>query len=182
MGGFEQGLAEDDLQGLDTLRIAKISGVILALSGLLAPVMISWFGYPGDFTFSIQSFLWALYFGTYGSGFQIIPSFAFFSVFPILIMRLVPPSAIVRYYQRKTSRRRALICVMVGDIFFLVEVLLFFVNSLIFMNPYYYFPLPIQMIVGFFILWSFPISEPTKPWESTKETKLWWEKKSGDMT
>jgi hypothetical protein len=182
MGGFELGSTEDNLQGPDTLRIAKISGVILAISGLLAPVIASWNGYLGNFTFSIQSLLWSLYLGTYGSGFLIDPVFAFFSLFPILILRLVPVSAIVRYYQRKTTRRRAIIGIIVGDIFFLAESVLFFVNLFIFMVPIYYFPLPIQMLVGFFILWKISIPEPTKPWDSANETKPWWEKKSGYMT
>jgi hypothetical protein len=182
MGGFELGPTEDNLQGPDTIRIAKISGAILVLLGLLAPVVVSWFGHLGDFSFIIQSPLWFLYLGTFGSDFEVVPIFGFSSVFPVLILRLVPASVIIRYYQEKTTRRRALIGIVVGDILFLAESLLFFVNSLINMVPLYYFPLPIQMLVGFFILWKFSIPEPTKPWESTKETKPWWEKESGDMT
>jgi hypothetical protein len=183
MGAIEIRPNETSLKTNDTSRFAKITGVIMILLGLLAPILISWSSYSGYYDFSIQSIIWALYLGTYGSGFQFIPFYFIFSAFPMLILRLVPASVIFRYYQGKTTRRRALIGMIVGDILFIAEGLLFFIISFsMFMSYYFLIPFPLQMVIGLFILWRFPIHEPTKPWESSKETKPWWEKESDDLT
>jgi len=182
MGAIESGPSEIVLKTNDMSRFAKITGVTMILLGVLAPILISWSSYPGYYNFSIQSIVWALNLGTYGSSFQIIPFYYIFSTFPMLILRLVPASVIFRYYQGKTTRRRALIGIIVGDILFLAEGLLFLIISFsMFMSPFFLIPFPLQMLVGLFLLWRYPIREPTKPWESSKVTKLWWEKESDEI-
>jgi hypothetical protein len=182
MGELASGSNETSLKTNNMPRLAKIAGVIMILLGALAPITISWYSSFGSYDITIQSLFWMLYLGSFGPFFQIIPFYVIFSSFPILILRLVPASMIFRYYQGKTTRRRALIGIMVGDIFFLAEGFLFLVISFsMFMGSYFVIPFPLQMLVGFFILWKFPIREPTKPWESSKETKPWWEKESSEI-
>jgi hypothetical protein len=182
MGAFESGSNSADMHVKDMSRIANPTGVTIALLGLLAPIMMTWISYPGYVSLSIQASLWFFNLGSFGSGFQFIPLSAIFSMFPLLILRMVPAYVIVRYYHGKTTRKRALIGVMVGDILFLAMGLLIFVSSYMFVGSNLLVPLPFEMLAGFLVLWRFPIPEPTKPWEGSDETKPWWERESSEKT
>jgi hypothetical protein len=181
MRALEPGQNQVELQADDMLHLGSISGVVIVLSGVLAPIMISSLGYVGNYDFSIQSLLWYFHIGTFGSDFQFLPFYATFSIFPYLVLRMVPAYVTFRYYQGRTSRRRALFGLMIGDLLFLIEGIPFFLFAISFINSYFILPFPFQMLVGFLILWRFPIPEPTKPWESSEETKPWWEKESDDV-
>jgi len=182
MGAFESGSNSADLHVKDMSRIANASGVTIALLGLLAPVMMMSANYDGYVDFAIQAILWSFYLVSFGSGFQFISLYAVSTMFPLLILRMVPAYVIVRYYHGKTTRKRALIGVAVGDILFLAEGLLFFVFSYMSMGSFLLVPLPFEMLAGLLVLWRFPIPEPTRPWEGSDETKPWWEKESSEKT
>lgn len=174
MGDYVRGISEADSQHKHPL-VSKIAAVVLVLLGIFSPIMINSYGYSGNYDFYINSLLWTFHCSNWGTDFYLTPFYYLFSIFPILILRLVPVSQIVRYYHGKTTRRRAFLGVIIGDIFFVIVGLITLMFSLASPYPTFSLPLPIQMLVGFLVLWIFPIPEPTTPWDSTSETKSWWE-------
>jgi hypothetical protein len=165
-------------------HFAKITGVTMVLLGVLAPIVAISTSHMGDHVIDIQSLFWHIKVGAFCLSFQFFPFFDIFSTIflmsPLLVLRMVPPPVMVRYYHGKTTRRRALIGIMFGDNLFLALGIPTLLLMGILMNPSPTFPFPVQMLVGFFVLWRFPIRVPIKPWEGSKEAKLWWEKESGD--
>ncbi len=159
-------------------RFPLLIGAIMLIIGLLAPVMINVYDTEWMSQIVIQGMFWMYSFsssGPYDSGFSTIHPYAFASMFPFLLLRMVPVSQIYRYYNGKTTKKRALIASIVGDgLFLFVGILFLFIGfgySGMFMIP-----LPFQVIFGFLVLWRFPIPEPTTPWEGTSEQKSWWDK------
>ena len=154
---------------------AKVA-VIMLLIGLFAPFFITYQSYGYSWYLSIQSMLW-MYYGSSGmsQGFMLIPPYALPSMFPFLLLRLVPVSQIYRYYQGKTTRRRTFIALFVGDGFFLfygvlATILISFGMFMIMI------PVAAQIVFGTFMLWKSPYQEPRTPWDSVLEEKQWWEK------
>jgi hypothetical protein len=178
MGDFEQGNA---VESTNHSPKSRSKAVILLIFGLFAPIMMmmnTW----GMFTeINIQSMFWMYSQSSYMPsffGFSLIPLYAMTSMFPFLLLRMVPVFQIYRYYNGKTTRKRALIASFIGD----GVILLFTTPTIIlsFMSGMFYFymiPLPFQMIAGFVMLWRCPLPEPTTPWEHITEQKSWWEKK-----
>ena len=183
MGDFESGSQETISQD-DYSQISKIAMALLALLGLFSPVLYSSWGYTGDYQAYIQSILWSYSIGTYSSGFSFMPFYALFSMFPFIILRLVPVAQIHRYYVGKTSRKRALLCTIIGDFYFLFMGSFIFIFYLLIPSPYasLSIPLPFQMLVGLAILLKYPIREPVTPWDDTLAGKPWWEEKDEDYS
>ena len=161
-------------------RNSKMIAVIMLLLGLFAPIMIQIFGYGWTTPqVSIQSLFWMyypeLYYPSSYYGFTILPPIALFSMFPLILLRMVPVSQIYRYYNGKTTRKRAMIASFVGDGLFLIMTIPYLFLSFmgVFMAP-----LPFQLIFGLLVLWRYPIPEPTTPWKSEAGPKLWWETSS----
>jgi len=157
-----------------------IAGITLLL-GLFGPFMLTIYNYSIVSQTIIQSMLW-MYVGS-GSmypyqGFSIIPPYAWTSMFPIMILRFVPVLQIYRYYQGKTTRRRAAIASVFGDGFFLsVILIMLIVNYAVGLSMgMYAIPLPFQFLFCAIMLWRYPIAEPTTPWEDMEEHQSWWEK------
>jgi len=172
MGELEEAdTPESDIQGKK--RNSKLIAAIMLLLGLFAPVMIQSFTYDGMMRyFYIQSLFWMYYSESY---ITIVPPFALFSMFPYILLRMVPVSQIYRYYNGKTTRKRAIIASFVGDGLFLIMTLPYLLLS--FMGILM-LPLPFQLIFGLLVLWRYPIPEPTTPWKSEEKPKSWWEKSS----
>ena len=177
MGDFNLNSNESDNQNEYSL-ISKVTVVLLVLLGLIAPVWFIFSSYFGNHEILLQSLMWAYVQSNYGTYFE----FHFYywyiiSMFPLMILRLVPASQIFRYYQAKTSRRRTIIAVLLGDIYFVLDSLLMLFINLGSLFTYLIIPLPFQMLVGLTILWRYPIPEPTAPWDdevvriSSEETK-----------
>jgi hypothetical protein len=165
-------------------RKSKLIAAIMLLIGLFAPVMITVFNYGWTTPqISMMSMFWTYYSESYYMsglyGFSFIDPYAMFSMFPFLLLRMVPVSQIYRYYNGKTTRKRAIIASFVGDALFLISgipyLLLSFMGMLM-------LALPFQLIFGLIVLWRSPLPEPTTPWEiasDDSEPKSWWEKSSG---
>jgi len=144
---------------------------------LFAPLygMYQNFGY--SWYLSIQSILWAYNSssGMYsGPGFMILPINMIY-MFPLILLRLVPVSQIYRYYQGKTTRRRTIISLFIGD----AIVLFFGLTAVLIMSFGMYLimiPVAAQIVFGALILWRWPFREPRTPWDSVLEEKQWWEK------
>lgn len=176
MGEFDEGsISESHTQ--EEKRNSKLIAAIMLLLGLFAPVMMTMYSY-GWMTpqVSIQSIFWMYYSDSYMYsvyGFTILPLYALFSMFPFMLLRMVPVSQIYRYYNGKTTRKRALIASFIGDGYFLIMtlpgLLLSFMGMLM-------SPLPFQLIFGLLVLWRYPLPEPTTPWKSEEKPKSWWEK------
>lgn len=181
MGEIRSGQDQVDVRTGELLHFAKIFVAIMILLAILAPVMMTSSGYIGEYDFVMQSFFWYFHVGTFGSGWFFMPFYVAFPTLPYLALRMVPVYMTYRYYREKTTRRRAAIGIIVGDLYFLIMTLPMMILTAMFVGSYLIFPLPVQMLVGFFILWRYPIPEPTKPWEGSEETKPWWEKESGSL-
>lgn len=181
MGALESGQEQVDSKAGGMSHRATVTGIIMILLGVLAPIMISYMSYMGTYDLSIQSLLWYYHVGPYGFDFLFFPLLLLFSTFPFLILRMVPVLVIYRYYQGKMTRRRAFIGVAAGDLLFLIEGLFILLVSMAFMSYYLIIPTPFQMLIGFLILWRFPVPEPTKPWDDVEKAKPWWEKESAEV-
>jgi len=179
MGELDKGnIYEISTQG--EKRNSKLIAAIMLLLGLFAPLMIQTYNYGwGPPQFIIQSFFWAYYSESYYmssfGGFIIIPPYALISMFPLILFRIAPVYQIWRYYNEKTTRKRAMIACFIGDGLFLISTIPYI---FLVMMGMLMLPLPFQLIFGLLVLWRYPISEPTAPWKSEEETKSWWEKTS----
>lgn len=179
MGDFEQG--NEDESAIHNPK-SRLKAAIMLILGLFAPIMIImsfWGMFPAV---NIQSMFWMYSTSPYMFsffGFSLTPSYALFSMFPFLLMRMVPVLQIYRYYNGKTTRKRAAIASAIGDGIFLISVFPTLILSIIFGSFYsFMLPLPIQMIVAILILWRSPLPTPTTPWESEEKPKSWWDKTS----
>jgi len=179
MGDLEQG---NVVESTNHDNKSRSQAAILLILGLFAPIMLMINTWGMFQEINIQSMFWTYTQNSYMPsffGFSLIQPYALSSMFPFLLLRMVPVSQIYRYYNRKTTRKRAFIATFIGD-----GVLLIFTSPTIilsFMFGMFYFymiPLPIQMIVGFLILWRRPLPEPITPWKSLSDEKSWWDKKS----
>ncbi len=177
MGELDEGnIYETSTQGKK--RNSKLIAAIMLLLGLFAPLTIQIFGYGwGPPQTYIQSLFWMYYSNSMGSfgGFTIIPPYALMSMFPLILFRIAPVYQIWRYYNEKTTRKRAMIACFVGDGIFLIMTIPYILLAMMGM---FMLPLPFQLIFGLLVLWRYPISEPTAPWKSEDEPKSWWEKPS----
>ena len=174
MGDFEQGNSAESVAYNPN---AGLKSSIVLLFGLFAPIamtIMTWGMFP---EITIQSMLWMYYPSSYyNSGFVLMPPYAFFSMFPFLLLRMAPVTMMHRYYNGKTTRKRAAIASAIGDGLFLFMGLPTLIFGIMFMSGYFIIPLPIQMIVALLILWRSPLPEPTTPWDDVLESKSWWEK------
>ncbi len=99
---------------------------------------------------------------------------------PFLCLRLVSALGIANYYRGNSTRKRATLITLIGDGIYLPGSIVALITSLQFPD-YLVIPLPVQMIVGLFILWRLPIPEPTRPWAEQKESGSWWNRSSKDI-
>jgi hypothetical protein len=153
--------------------------VVVLLLGVLAPFMMSVFYFRWGNEFVIMSMFWMYNQSTAliePYGFSLIPLYALFSMLPFMLLRILPVYQIYRYYNGKTTRRRAFIASSAGDGVFLYTGLIPLIFSILFSSSSFTVPLPFQTIVAVLILWRFPIPEPTTPWEPIEKPKSWWEK------
>lgn len=116
--------------------------------------------------------------------FEILPLEVIIQLFPLVLLRLVPVSQIYRYYQGKTTRRRALIASIFGDgtyMFYPLFMLIFtYASGLILVTiP---IPIPCQFLFCVIVLWRYPIPKPTTPWENISESKSRLDKKPDSIT
>jgi len=155
------------------------AAVIMFAIGLIAPLFVTYQSYGLSWYMIIQSMLWAYYASSSiypgGQGFSFMSPFVLFSMFPLVLLRLVPALQIYRYYKGKTTRRRTIYSLFIGDGFVLFYGLLavFMISFGMYMIM---IPVTAQIIIGAFILWRFPYREPRTPWDSVLEEKQWWEK------
>ena len=178
MGDFDKGNVAESATHNPKSRLKT---AIVLILGLFAPIMMSMFNYGWTNDLSIQSMIWMYNSSPYMFsffGFSLIPPYAWASMFPFLLLRMVPVFQIHRYYNGKTTRKRAFIASFVGDGIFLVLVLPTLIMSIPFSSFYIMLPLPFQMIVAILILWRSPLPTPTTPWESEEKPKSWWDKTS----
>ena len=150
------------------------------LLGLFAPLLIMIYSYSWVTQIMIQSLFWTYYASgsMYPSqGFSLIHPSVWISIWPLVLLRLVPVSQVYRYYKGKTTRRRAVIASMFGDGFFIFYILIMLIISYMIGMPIGMFPIPLpfQLLFCVIMLWRYPIAEPTTPWEGI-EHRLWWEK------
>lgn len=159
----------------DMHKKSLIFTAIMLLLGQFAPVLISVFNYSRQPTVIIQGLLWIYQQspGWYGNGFSIIDSYIMMSMFPFLLLRIAPVLQIYRYYNGKTTRKRAFITAILGDGYTTFSGI--FLLFLTIGSDTYHIPLPFQIIFAFFILLIFRFPEPTAPWKGKEETKSWWE-------
>jgi hypothetical protein len=117
-------------------------------------VLLDWYIGP-----SFYGLFWAygttIFYEWYASFYLLSPSFMKLA-FSLSIFNLLYIVQIVRYYQGKTSKRRAL---QIGVISLIFPELFAFLSSVLFLPIYsigYVLPIPIQFIVGLIFLYKIP--------------------------
>jgi hypothetical protein len=165
-----------DTDARDTNRVSIIAIMMAALT-FFAPVAVSGVGF---FYLVISAVLWSIYLNGYNIRFEFHNSFTLIIMIPFAMFRVASTYLIVRYYQRKTTKGRAIIAAVLGDAPFLFIYSFLFIMMSIYGGLGLNFPVPIMMIVGFLLLWRFPVEEVTVPWESPEEPTPWWGKKPPD--
>ena len=178
MGDFDKGNVAESATHIPKSRLKT---AIVLVFGLFAPIMMTMFNYGWTTDLTIQSMIWMYNSSPYMLsifGFSLIPPYVWASMFPLLLLRMVPVFQIHRYYNGKTTRKRAFIASFIGDGIFLVVALPTLLGTFLFDSFYIMLPLPFQMIIAILILWRSPLPTPTTPWESEEKPKSWWEKTS----
>lgn len=156
---------------IDTNRVSIIA-IMMAALAFIAPVAVSDNGF---FYLVISAVLWSIYIDGYNIRFEFHNSFTLIIMIPFLMFRVASTYLIVRYYQRKTTKGRAIIGAILGDAPFLFIYSFLLIVMGIHGGWGLNLPVPIMMIVGFLLLWRFPVEEVTVPWESPEEPTPWWE-------
>jgi hypothetical protein len=177
MGGNEREKGSESPISEEHERIIPISMVVLIL-GVFAPFMMMVIEYRENTEFAIMSTFW-VYDQSNASiepnGLSLIPAYMILAMLPFLLLRVIPVYQIYRYYNGKTTRRRAFIASFAGDAIFLYTGLLPLVISILFSSSYSIYPLPFQSIVAVLILWRFTMPEPITPWKTKEKPKSWWD-------
>ena len=153
-------------------RNALLLGTLMAILALLAPFTLTISDREYETIYSFSALIWH---GTRISTgiFRWENFFGFF--LPLLCLRLVSAIGIANYYRGNLTRKRAALIALIGDGVYLPGSVVALISSLQFPG-FLLIPLPVQMIVGFFILWRLPIPAPTRPWAEQKESGSWWNK------
>ena len=153
-------------------RNPLLLGILMAILALLAPWTLTISDREYGTIYSFSALIWH---GTRIST-GIVRWENFFGFFlPLLCLRLVSALGIANYYRGNLTKKRAALITLIGDGINLPGSIVAFITSLQFPD-YLVIPLPVQMIVGLFILWRLPIPEPTRPWAEQKESGSWWNK------
>jgi len=173
MGEFETKTHTNESNGARTRNVSVIALVMTALA-FLAPVGSA--GY-GSFV-SVSAILWSVSIDAWsGIRFAFLDPFTLMMLTPFLLFRIVSVYIVARYYQAKTTKGRGRLGAFLADapILFIYLIYLFTVGFIgtIGLN----LPLPIMTIFGLLMIWKFPVSEPTVPWEGPDDFRPWWEEK-----
>lgn len=169
----------------DGERKSKRNAGIVLLLGLFAPFQLMVSSYGFDSQMMLLSVIWDFLSSPSVSSyyppsyrFEILPLGVIIQLFPLILLRLVPVSQIYRYYQGKTTRRRALIASIFGDGAYLFSLPFMLIISYAFGLYLVTFPIPLpfQFLVCAFILWRYPIPKLTTPWDDMEKHKSWWAK------
>jgi len=181
MGDFEK-VPELGNTGKADVNRAPPVAVLMVLIAFLAPVAISGYNYGYSFFVNISAILWSVYWDGYNISFQFLNMFVVMSLIPFLMFRLAFVYQITRYYQGKTTRGRTTIAAVLSEAPLLVIYAIFMITSGIYGGLGLNFPSPIMMIVGFLLLWRFPLPQVTVPWEGIDEPTPWWEESPEEKT
>ena len=179
MGDFESNSEIKHTTNDDKYRL-QIIIILMALIAFLAPFAVNGYSAGYSFYLNITAMLWSFSIGEYSYGFQFITIYASLAMIPFLMFRLAFVWQIARYYQGKTTRRRTAFMATLSEAPILAIYVLMFFTFTIYGGWGLNFPLPLMMIVGLIILWRFPVSEATVPWEGVSEPIPWWEEQSID--
>jgi len=148
---------------------------MLTSIAFLTPVNTYGGSYGYSFRLFIVSLLYTIHLSDYGIGISFSDIYSVMAVFPLLIFRIAFIYQIMRYYQGKTTKGRTTAGAILSD----APVLFTWLVSVgIYGSWGLNFPLPIMMFVGLLLLWRFPASEATVPWEGAIEPIPWWEEQA----
>lgn len=181
MGDFEK---EPTITSTEKQGTNRVSIIALLMTGLtfLAPVALAGYSYGWDYSVNISAILWSFAISPYYSSFQFLNPFNLMMMIPFLLFRVGSTYQLTRYYQGKTTKRRARLAAVLSDGPILFVYIIFLITAGIYGGLGLNYPLPIMMIVGLLLLWRFPVREPTVPWEGSEEPKSWWEEKPEETT
>ncbi len=181
MGDFEK---EPGLNGTSTTASNKVPIItfLMTILALLAPVALSGYIYHWDYYVNISAILWSFYMSAYSIGFQFLYPMNMMMMLPFLMFRIASVYQIARYYQGKTTKRRARLAAVLSDGPILFVYIFYLIAAGIYGGWGLNYPLPMMMIVSLLLLWKFPVREPTVPWEGSEEPKSWWEEKPEETT
>ncbi|KXH77341.1 MAG: hypothetical protein AM326_05240 [Candidatus Thorarchaeota archaeon SMTZ-45] len=174
MGDFKKELDVRPPNGTSSYRVQTIA-VLMTLIALFAPIAVAGQYYGLSFYINITAMLWTIFMNEYGVTIQFFDLFVLLYLVPFHFFRIAFVFQIVRYYQEKTTRRRTAVAALLSEAPFLAFYILWLITFGALIGLGFNFPTPIMMIIGLLLLWRFPVSEVTVPWEGVSEPTPWWE-------
>lgn len=159
----------------------SIIGAVMGIIAVLAPIVISVSNYGwGEVSTMIIAMTWQASYSPWGPGYYAFNPFMLLSTLPLTFLRIVFLVMMVRLYQGKTTKKRA---ILVGFACELQLVALFYGSMLLAMllSPYPFelyqimIPIPILFFIGLLITKFVPPTEVTT-WIEEEKTDSWWER------
>ncbi len=171
-------LTEEGTQAIE--RNPWTIGVLLALVALLAPHNVIY--YPFDsymWNLQVMAMTWMMFIDPYSVNWMNDPLILMVGI-PTAFLRLVFGYMVVRAYQGKTTKRRAIIAGIASE---LQVAVIFYVPMVLFqlLSPYpqgYYpivLPIPVLLILGLGIMRIWPPSGEPTTWTDDDSQGHWWE-------
>ncbi|UCH05005.1 MAG: hypothetical protein JSW05_02270 [Candidatus Thorarchaeota archaeon] len=167
------GLKQEGAQALE--RNLWAVGILFALVALLAPHTVVYYMWD----LQVMAATWMAFIDPYSVSWMSNP-FLLMVAIPGALLRLVFGYMVVRAYQGKTTKKRAIIIGIAlelqGPVFFYVPVILFQLASPI-LRSYYpiLLPIPALLILGLVIMRIWPPPTESTTWTDNDTQGHWWE-------
>lgn len=145
----------------------KLAAVVMALSALLVPFLISTTP-MADITLIVASTWMADISGLRGYELFYGP-IEWAAMSPLTLLRFIFVIQVFRYYKGKSTRKRTLIIGILIEAPLWISVILFALPG---WGVTMSFPLPFLLLTGAFLLWRYPRLEADSLWEGQQEE--WW--------
>jgi len=158
-------------------------GTIMAIVAILAPVGASIHSYTGftEYNVTIVAMTWLLIVDPFGSYWFVQP-LLFFSTLPMTFLRFVFAYMMVRVYQGKSTRKRALVVGVASELQYPVIYLLPILVGVFTPFPVFpiplFLPIPILLLLGFLIIRIRPPAQLPVSWRADDQSGWWQEDKN----
>jgi len=169
-------------QRLSPSLAAGIVGIIAVISPIA--IMLTDYGW-GDLSAMIISMMWQMNYSSWGQEFRFDP-FSLFASLPFTFLRIVFAIMMMRLYQGKTTKKRAILVGIASELQLAVIYYLPTLFMLLFAPSMYFYiqiiiPIPVLFAIGLIIMKFSPPAERTM-WIEDEKTGSWWEKSDEEPT
>ncbi len=162
-------------------RTRSIQLVLLsAIVAIVSPVGMNVISHPlGEFAASVIGVVWTVFIGSpipIDGGSMVPPTVNLASgigLLPLIVLRFLFVFQLYRLYNGKTSRRAAISCGIVSELFLVMLNIPNYISSIL--TPLFneiYLPLPFLLLIGYLIIRIYPPFVPSTPWERHNQTEI----------